>query len=221
MTTFPGSPKSLKGAIVAMDLATNQIVSTIAFQYNPDTISRSLQPQISNEANGAKTEIFYIKGAPLETIKVDIELDATDQLEKADKIATELGIYPQLSALEILVYPESKQVALNMEQAKAGTIAITFPEAPLTLLIWGNKRVLPVQLTDFSITEEAYDVNLNPIRAKVSLNLRVLNYGDLPWERGAKLFYAHHKGKERMANKGQTSNLGTSTGININRLRLS
>ncbi|WP_413264453.1 hypothetical protein [Floridanema flaviceps] len=199
-----------------MDLATNQLVSTIAFQYNPDTIGRTLNPQMSNQA-GAKAEALYIKGAPSETIKLDIELDATDELEKGDKTAIELGIYPQLSALEILVYPESNQIAFNMSQAKNGTIAIVMPEAPLTLLIWGNKRVLPVQLTDYNINEEAYDVNLNPIRAKVSLSLRVLNYSDLPWDRGAKLFLAHHKGKERMAKKGRTISLSAVTSVNSNR----
>lgn len=214
MTSFPGSPKSLKGAIVATNLATRQIISTIPFQYNPDTIERTLNPQMSNEANGAKAEALYIKGAPSETIRLEIELDATDQLEKGDKTAIELGIYPQLSALEILVYPESNQVDLYMSKAKDGNIAVVYPEAPLTLLIWGNKRVLPVRLTDYSITEEAYDVNLNPIMAKVSLSLRVLNYSDLSWDKGGKLFHAHHKSKERMANQGKTSYQSAGTGVN-------
>ncbi|WP_413167471.1 hypothetical protein ACL6C3_12420 [Capilliphycus salinus ALCB114379] len=215
MTSFPGSPKSLKGAIVAVDLTTRQMVSSIAFQYNPDTITRSLDPQMS-EGNGAKAEALYIKGAPRESIQLDIELDATDQLEKGEKTAVEFGIYPQLSALECLVYPTSIQMVTNLLQAKIGRIEIGFPEAPLTLLVWGYKRVLPVQLTNYSITEEAYDVNLNPIMAKVSLSLRVLNYSDLPWNRGAKLFLAHHITKELMANKATLSSLGSLGGSLIN-----
>ncbi|MEW6494487.1 MAG: hypothetical protein AB1589_18520 [Cyanobacteriota bacterium] len=200
MTTFPGSPKLPKGAIVAVDSSTNRIVSAVTFQYNPETLTRTLQPQVAGGEEGAKVEALRLEGAPVETIKLDVELDATDQLEKAQINAVELGIYPQLSALETLIYPQSTQVVSNMQKLERGMIEMVPMEAPMTLLVWGYKRVLPVRLTDFSITEEAYDVNLNPIRAKVSLSLRVLNYNDLPWgKQGAKLFLAHHKIKERMA----------------------
>jgi hypothetical protein len=42
-------------------------------------------------------------------------------------------------------------------------------QAPLALFVWSQHRILPVRVTDFSITEEAFDPALNPIRAKVSL----------------------------------------------------
>ncbi|MBD2066026.1 hypothetical protein H6F93_00470 [Leptolyngbya sp. FACHB-671] len=219
MTTFPGSPKLPKGAIVTVDSSTNRVVSTVTFQYNPETLTRTLKPQVASGdgEEGAKAEALRVKGMPVETIKLDVELDATDQLEHAEKNAVELGIYPQLSALETLIYPQSTQVVSNMQQSEKGMTEMVPMEAPMTLLVWGNKRVLPVRLTDFSITEEAYDVNLNPIRAKVSLSLRVLNYNDLPWGKpGAKLFLAHHKSKERMAVKGSVSNPSALTGVNIN-----
>ena len=63
--------------------------------------------------------------------------------------------------------------------AAVGTIELVAPEAPLTLFIWGIKRIVPVRLSSFSIAEEAYDVNLNPIRAKVTLGMQVLSYSDL------------------------------------------
>jgi hypothetical protein len=44
MTTFPGSPRLLKGAIVAFDLA-NPLASIIVFQYNPLNVRRDLQPK--------------------------------------------------------------------------------------------------------------------------------------------------------------------------------
>jgi len=34
---------------------------------------------------------------------------------------------------------------------------------------------MPVRLTNLSIIEEAFDTNLNPIRAKVELEMKVLN----------------------------------------------
>lgn len=223
MTTFPDSsslfPKFLKGAIVAVAPSTNTILSTITFQYNPETLSRTLQPQTAGEAQSSRSEALRIESAPAESIKLDVELDATDQLEKAQNSqdpAVEFGIYPQLSALETLIYPTSANVESNMGLADRGMLEIVPMEAPMTLLVWGSKRVLPVRLTEFTITEEAYDVNLNPIRAKVSLGLRVLNYSDLPWgQRGARLFLAHHKAKERMAQKGSISNPSAVTGIDV------
>jgi hypothetical protein len=223
MTTSPDSsilfPKLFKGAIVAVAPSTNTVISTISFQYNPETLSRTLQPQSVGEGQGSRSEALRLEGAPAENIKLEIELDATDQLEKAQNAqnpAVEFGIYPQLSALETLVYPTSAEVEANMGLADRGMLEIVPMEAPMTLLVWGSKRVLPVRLTEFSITEEAYDVNLNPIRARVSLGLRVLNYGDLPWgQRGARLFLAHHKAKERMAGKGTISNTAAVTGVDV------
>ncbi|GAB4367274.1 MAG: hypothetical protein Kow00121_05400 [Elainellaceae cyanobacterium] len=216
MTSFPGSPKLPKGAIVAIDATTHQVVSTIAFQYNPETLTRTLQPQVAGGDENARSEALRLEGAPIETIKLDIELDATDQLEVADPTGIELGVHPLLAALETLVYPRSTEVVANMQRADAGMVEIIPIEAPMTLLVWGKKRVLPVRLTEFSITEEAYDVNLNPIRAKVSLGIRVLNYADLPWkQRGSKLFLTHHQQKEQMAVRGSVKNPNSITGVSL------
>ena len=92
------------------------------------------------------------------------------------------------------------------------------PEAPLTLFVWGVKRILPVRLTELGITEEAYDPSLNPVRAKVSLGLRVLNYHDLGLASvGGTLFMAHQIAKEVMATIGSVGNIAgsVSAGINI------
>ncbi|BAY24874.1 hypothetical protein NIES2100_46720 [Calothrix sp. NIES-2100] len=215
-TTFPGSPLPSKGQIIAIDTLTYVIVSTIAFQYNPESFSRKLQVQAIGGEGGSHSEALRLQGAPVETFQLEIEIDATDQLEKAERTAIDYGIYPQLAALETLIYPKSSQVKTNMDQAKQGIVEIVPYEAPLTLLVWGNKRKLPVRLTDFSINEEAYDVNLNPIRAKMSLGLRVLSYNDLPWDmRSSKLFFNHHKEKEEMAKKANVNNQGGTTAVNI------
>ena len=208
------SPRLLKGAIVAVD-PSNPIASVIIFQYNPDTMTRTLQAQMSG-AGGDRSEVSRLKGPPVETIKVDVEMDATDQLEKADSTARKMGIYPQLSALEMLLYPKSALIIANTLLLAAGTIEIIPPAAPFTVFVWGPKRVLPVRLTDFSITEEAYDVNLNPIRAKVSLGLRVLSYNDLPLTHpGYGLFLAHQVVKETMATFGSVNSLAAAGGGNI------
>ena len=207
MTHFPRSPRVRKGAIVAVDLF-NPVSSVIVFQYNPATLTRTLTAQMATE-EGARSEAQRFKGPPLEDISVAVEIDATDQLEKAESTAVSMGIYPQLSALEMILYPKSVTVIANAALAAVGTLEVVPPEAPLTLFVWGVKRVLPVRLTSFSIEEEAYDVNLNPIRAKVSLGMRVLNYNDLPMTNlGYGLFLAHQVAKEAMATIGSVGNLG-------------
>ena len=214
MSTFPGSPRVLKGAIIGLDLF-NPVASVIVFQYNPDTITRTLKAQGTGD-EGARSEALRVKGAPIENIKFDAEIDATDQLEVADGLTTSLGIYPQLSALEMLLYPKSIQVIANTILLAASTLELIPPVAPMTLLIMGIKRVLPVRLSEFTITEEAHDVNLNPIRARASLGLRVLSYNDLLISNPAYyIFLAHQIVKETMATIGSVGNIGAVAGGNV------
>ena len=205
MTTFPGSPRLLKGGIVLIDPETSAVQNIIALQYNPDTITRTLQVQGATSESGNRSEALRLRGPPVETIKLDTEIDATDRLEFADYTATRVGIHPQLAALETIVYPESSQLLENNRLAQSGTLEILPMQASLTLFIWSKNRILPVRLTEFSITEEAFDASLNPIRAKVSLGMRVLNIDDLGFtHKGGSLFMAYLQQKERFAsmNKG-------------------
>lgn len=208
MSTFPNSPRVLKGAIIGVDLF-NPLASVVVFQYNPDTLSRTLQAQAAGGAEGAdRSEALRLRGAPIEEIRLDVEIDATDQLEKGDPVAASMGVYPQLSALEMLLYPKSALVIANTILLAVGTIEIVPTVAPLTLFVWGPQRVLPVRLTQFTITEEAYDVNLNPMRAKVALGMRVLSYNDLSITNpGYALFLAHQVVKETMATLNSATSL--------------
>ncbi|HKD33081.1 MAG TPA: hypothetical protein VKB73_06370 [Gaiellaceae bacterium] len=215
MTTFPGSPRVLKGGLVLVDPDSGAVRTVIALQYNPETVSRTLQIQAFGES-AERSEALRLKGPPVETFKLDAEIDAVDQLENGDPIAGEHGIQPQLATLETIVYPESGTLQANDALASAGTLEIAPMEAPLTLLVWSRGRIVPVRLTDFSITEEAFDAALNPIRAKVSLGLRVLSVADLGFAtRGGSLFLAYQQEKERLAGLaagGTLSSLGI-TGI--------
>jgi hypothetical protein len=208
MSVAPSTPKVLRGAIVGID-AFNPIASVIVFQYNPDTLSRTLTPSVgtgSQQMN--RSQPLRLRGAPAEQINASIEIDATDQLETADAVATRVGIYPQLSALEMLVYPKSAAVLQNTVALARGTAQVIAPEAPLTLFVWGVRRILPVRLTAFTIAEEAYDVDLNPIRAKVTLGMRVLSYNDLPLSNpGYSVFVAHQVVKEAMAATASVSDI--------------
>src|SRR5437764_42330 len=179
MTSSPSAPQLLEGGIAVLDPATSAVQRIIVLQYDPNTLTCTWRVQGVGEG-ADRAEALRLKGAPTEEIRLDVEIDATDQLERADGGAVALGIYPQLSALEMLIYPKSALVIANTALLAVGTIEVIPPLAPFTLFVWGPKRVLPVRLSQLSIAEEAYDVNLNPIRAKVTLGLRVLSYNDLP-----------------------------------------
>ena len=207
MTTFPGSPRLLKGAIIGLD-PVNPLASIVVFQYNPDTLTRRLEARSSGGGeSGDRAEAFRLTGPPKETITLSIEVDATDQLEQANPLAVTMGVYPTLSALEMLLYPKSAVVIANTILAQFGNIELIPPEAPMTLFVWGPQRVLPVRVTSFSITEQSFDTMLNPITAKDDLSLLVLSYHDLKLTHpGYNLFLAHQIAKEIMA----TSNVVNS-----------
>lgn len=211
MTTFPNSPRLVKGGIVLIDPNTSAVVRTIPLQYNPDTLTRTLQIKALAEG-GDRSDAMRLTGPPVETIKLDVEIDATDQLEFPDQNpnTTEFGVQPQLAVLETILYPTSAQIQSNNSLASAGTLEIIPMETPLMLFVWSKNRVLPVRLTEFSITEEAFDANLNPIRAKVSLGMRVLSVNDLPFgHKGSSLFLSYQQQKENLARKATGGILNT------------
>lgn len=194
-------PRLMKCALTIVDQIDGQsIENQIQLQYNPKEISRTLQPQ-STQEGGAKVEVQHLKGAPIETLKFnEVYIDAIDQLERADSQAIESGIYPQLSALEMLVYPKSVQVKQNASLLQEGVLEVAALTAPFLILVWGKHRAQPVRITDFSITEETYDANLNPIRAKLSLGFQVLSYNDFPVTHpGHDIFLAQQQKQEQFA----------------------
>ena len=210
MTTFANSPRLLKGGLVLIDADTSVVQRIIVLQYNPDTLSRTLQPQAVKES-GDRAEAMRLTGPPVETIKLDAEIDATDQLEFPDQHANavQFGIQPQLAALETILYPASAQLLSNNALASAGMLEILPALSALTLFVWSKSRIVPVRITDFSVTEEAFDTALNPLRAKVSLGMRVLSVTDLGYDnKGGSLFMAYQQLKEQLAAKNSAGTLG-------------
>jgi len=172
------SPLLQKGALLTFDPTIGVPLSRIMLQYNPETLTRSLRPQsVGEEAD--RTEILRLKGPAIETVRCDVEIDATDQLASSDPTAMSLGIQPQLAVLELLVYPSSSVLIANEVLSLLGTIEILPMESALTVFAWSRSRITPVRITEMQITEEAFDPELNPIRAKVSLGMRVLSINDV------------------------------------------
>ena len=206
MNAPPISPRLLKGGIVLIDPQSSAVRRVIALQYNPDTLSRTLQVQAVGSDGQDRSEALRIKGPANETIKLDAEIDATDQLEFPDqhRSVTQFGLFPQLAALETLVYPNSAQLQANNARQGAGELEIIPMESALTLFVWSKSRVVPVRITDFSITEEAFDAALNPIRAKISLGMRVLTVNDVGFaHKGGSLFMSYLQNKEQLAGLSQ------------------
>ena len=218
MSSFPGSPKLMKGAIIGID-PFNPLASVIIFQYNPDTLTRTIAAQTTQGKDQSVTsqgEAMRLTGPPKETISLQVEIDATDQLETADPLATSLGIYPTLASLEMLISPKSLVMIANAVLMAAGIIEIIQPEAPLTLFVWGIKRIVPVRLTQFTITEEAFDTSLNPIRAKADLSLDVLTYQDLGLlSVGGALSMVNQVIKEVMATIGGVGSIASVVSGNV------
>ena len=212
MTTFPGSPRLLKGGNVLLDPNSFAVLpnGVIVMQYNPDTLTRTLKIKGAEEG-GDRSEALRLTGPPVETIKFDAEIDAADQLEhpEQNQTAVQYGIAPQLAALETLAYPASATLQNNYALSQQGTLEIMPMLAPMSLFVWSAARIVPVRLTDFSITEEAFDPRLNPLRAKVSLGLRVLSIDDLFFsDKGGSLYMAYQRQKERLAQLYQYGTLG-------------
>jgi hypothetical protein len=209
----PISPQLVKGGIVTLDPYSAALQSVIALQYNPDSLSRSLQIQaVQGAQDGTRVDALRLRGPAVETIKVEAELDATDQLEfpKQFPLAVQYGLQPQLAQLEMLINPSVETLLADDNMANAGTLEIIPLEQALTLFVWSKSRVVPVRLTDFSITEEAFDPNLNPIRAKVSLGMRVLNVDDIGFSSpGGHIFMAY------LTNKQQLASQATSVALSV------
>jgi hypothetical protein len=201
--SLTSSPRLVKGGLVVLAPGGATVRGVIALQYNPDTLTRSYQVQgVGGDAGAERAQPFRFKGPAVESIKLEAEIDAADQLEFPDqnRVAVEAGIAPQLAALEAMLNPTTRELLAVDADAQGGTLEILPPEAPLVIFVWSRNRIVPVRVTEFSVTEEAFDPTLNPIRAKVSLGLRVLTTDDLGYaHRGGTLFLAYLRTREALA----------------------
>lgn len=214
MSSFPGSPKLIRGGLVLVDPDTAAVLRIVALQYNPDTLTRSFQIRGVGQESGDHLEALRLKGPPVETIKLDAEIDATDQLEADDTQTVRAGLHPQLAALETIVYPSSAHLSAAHSEAASGSLEIAPELAPLPLFVFGPKRIVPVRITELSVTEEAFDTQLNPMRLKLSLGLRVLTVDDLGFDvKGGSLFMTYLRAKERLARQSPPGSFAT-LGIN-------
>jgi hypothetical protein len=203
-TGYPRAPRMLRGGLVRLDPLARSIVDVVVFQYNPDTLTRTLAPRAMSGEPGDRQEVLRLTGPPHETIKFDAEIDATDQLaDPTDAanapVATE-GLLPAIATLERLITPTAQELLATDSLYGQGMLEVAPMEAPLTVLVWGSKRVVPVLISSLSLTEEAFDPKLQPIRVKASLECKVLTTSDLPdTHLGFGLYVAYRQSVEQLA----------------------
>lgn len=207
----PLRPNLLKGALAVYPTQTpgSQPSALIVFQFNPEAMKRTLAhraPPAPNQGStgAAKEDVLRVAGPPLETINITVDMHAADQLAEPDasgnSAVAEHGLHPALAVLELLMYPPILSAEKIEEQAAQGQVQVSPADLPLVLLVWGRSRVVPVKLTSFAISEDAFDTRLNPISAKVELGLQVLTYMEFTDSSiGRDAFIAYQKAKENLA----------------------
>jgi hypothetical protein len=180
----------LRGAFIAYDPGDYKQSSTkkrvIPFRFNPEGLSRSISieaaPGSEGVEGGAKPTSSTTEqaadatsGTLKETFSVAIRLDLVDRLESAVGLDRDLGILPEIAALEDLLYPAESSSAPSSDGQEP-----VQPRAPrpTVLFIWGDNRVYPVRITQMTVNETMHNNMLNPIRAEIEVGLEVLREGD-------------------------------------------
>lgn len=190
--------------------------NVIIFQYNPETISHTwTQPPSAGGGNP-----MAVKGMPGESFSFTLVMDANDQIAENNPLATTTGIYSRLAALEMLLYPTGApgllsslvgQVSANisvggasiggsLSGAAGANTTVPLGQVPTVLFIWGAGRILPVRVTQLSISEKIYDTLLNPTHAEAQIQLTVLTPEELnnlqegPLKQVANAAYSYSQG---------------------------
>lgn len=210
MTGLSSSPRLIKAGLVILDAEKGSVQRIVVLQYNPDTLTRSFQVQAHGD-DGDRSTALRLKGPAVETFKLEAEIDAADFLEFPDQHAevVKFGLHPQIAALEGLVNPTSAHLKSVHGLAGSGSLEVIPAEMPLTLFVWGGNRIQPVRVTDLSVTEEAFDPSLNPLRAKLSLGLRVLSVADVGFDhRAGSLFMSYLRARETLAKSAPAGTFG-------------
>jgi hypothetical protein len=214
---FPGAPRVEHGSLlVYRNEDASATPEEIPFQYNPDELRRSLSARTAprtgggHDSGGAREDSLRVPGPPVETITLTIELNAVDLIDdqrKGSLVASD-GLNGALATLELMLYPSSHLLKNDQQLASKGAVQIRPAEVPITVLVFGSSRVVPVLISGFSITETQFDTRLRPILAKADLTLRVLSYMDLrPNTIGRKTYIAYQQEKERLAGTGWSSSI--------------
>ena len=198
---YTQSPLLLKGAIIQFSAPLLvPVPNIIVFQYNPESITRTISPwstgksadptaACSNDSAKAQNPLAQ-PCDPKETLSLSLELDAADALEDPDnnQVAVIAGVADRIAALEMLMYPPGTTGLGSLINAISTSLGGGAPidvvprtTVPVALFYWGPGMIVPVRIESFAVEEQAYSPTLFPIRAKVTLGLKILDsasFGD-------------------------------------------
>ncbi|MBI2925753.1 MAG: hypothetical protein HYY24_08620 [Verrucomicrobia bacterium] len=76
MTTSHRCPRLIKGGTALLVAGTSAVQRIITLQFNPDTLTRSLQVEGVGADSGDRSEALRLKGPPVESIELDVEIHA-------------------------------------------------------------------------------------------------------------------------------------------------
>lgn len=151
---------------------------------------RSLHKEAPLDANGRKMDhLLYIQEKQTcdfseESIALTTLFDASENMTTLDKGMPQFGILPELAALEQMITPqEDSLLNFDLLNKKAGGHTFTNSDKPpITLFIWGQTRILPVNLETISINETDFNTFLAPTRAIVNIKMRVIEGDNKPYK---------------------------------------
>jgi len=187
-----------RAAIVAVSDTSGQ--RALTFQYNPETVRRTLEPNTVGGKPGSRSQAVRFAGAPAETLTLDCRFAAWGSADSGDDEVAQDGIGPALAALTLFTYPSSQQVMAAQALLDQGSIQVIPPRAEELLLVFGKRFVLPCEIQGMSITEQLYDAQLTPVLATATLTLRVVTYSDVAESnRDYQRFLTYQQGLENLA----------------------
>lgn len=179
---YKGSPKVMPGAFVQLiEDIIGVIPNIVTFQFNPESITRGLEPWNPfevDEAGRAAQAPMVQPFNPQEKFSFTLEYHAADGMETGNPLAIGFGVAAQIAALQKLVQPT--QGLLGDMVASATALAGNpsplpeRPTVPITLLILGPGTIYPVRITSISVEEKEFNPLLYPIYASISLEVTVL-----------------------------------------------
>lgn len=192
----------LKGSVVRIDSTGQQ--TEVPFQYNPASIRRSIQQRTVGGEAGGHAEVIRFTGAPTETFSMQIEIEGLAPADEApNQQLSSQGVFPNLYALEILMYPDLAAIQSASQALASGTLEIAPSVVPLILLVLGPQRVVPVIISSYEVVEQLFGPTLTPLRATVDLSVRVLTYTDVVTSSPAySRFVAYQQSKQTMSKGG-------------------
>lgn len=193
----------LKGAFIQLKSAMlAPVPNVIVFQYNPETLERRWSPKGGSASGadgdscgaGTQSDSRAAGHLPTESYTLKLLIDANDPIAAGNPVSIIAGVYPRISALELLVFPEDAgALELLAEVVKTGSTKVPRAKVAPVLFVWGPGRVVPVRVTSLSITEKLFDTKLNPTHAEVGISFTVLTPEELkdPSDEIAKTAYLY------------------------------